>query len=463
MLDQKKMKGFTLVELLVVIAIIGMLIALLLPAVQAAREAARRAQCSNQVKQLSLAMHTFHDAQNRIPAGRNDPIWMKYEQTPGDPTTVHDEVQRYSFFTVLLPFIEQSALYDSLHGWLTYATSQTNGFADQTGNTRFYARPGDGSNPRANVSDVRLANNTVIRNPFGLPLPSLLCPSDRYGSTYDPTILAPNATSGASRRAARTNYLGCRGDVMVNDRSVGPGSEQTQLELGTPEWDGRTRGVLSNGQHFRYKSGTAINDRKSHILDFGNITDGLSNALFLSETGTPGPGSESDIRRCATEWQNMNITHTADPATATSNLRPTPDACWRRATGKTYNANTGNAGRGFPDKGTAWGLGMGGSTYFTATITPNGPTCSDRGYSWGYTTASSMHTGGVNAGIADGSVRFITETIDGGRRDLFHGQSAPNTWQNGANTRAPVMNSGPSMYGVWGALGSINGDESVSL
>jgi prepilin-type N-terminal cleavage/methylation domain-containing protein len=93
-------RGFTLVELLVVIAIIGVLIALLLPAVQAAREAARRMQCSNNLKQIGLGVHNFHDVQNGIPP-------FQVGATFNDPTP-----RSFSFFGLLYPYIEQTALYD---------------------------------------------------------------------------------------------------------------------------------------------------------------------------------------------------------------------------------------------------------------------------------------------------------------------------------------------------------------
>lgn len=94
-------RGFTLVELLVVIAIIGVLIALLLPAVQQAREAARRMQCTNQQKQLALAMHNHHDTYGKLPAGSyNNAAWGR---------------DSYSWYCYILPFIEENAMYEELN------------------------------------------------------------------------------------------------------------------------------------------------------------------------------------------------------------------------------------------------------------------------------------------------------------------------------------------------------------
>lgn len=99
--------GFTLVELLVVIAIIGILIALLLPAVQAAREAARRSQCTNNGKQIGLAMHNYHDTHKMFPPGVvNCGAWAK--------TNYYGGVKNTSGFVLLLPYIEQQSLYDKL-------------------------------------------------------------------------------------------------------------------------------------------------------------------------------------------------------------------------------------------------------------------------------------------------------------------------------------------------------------
>ena len=129
--------GFTLIELLVVIAIIGVLIALLLPAVQAAREAARRGQCTNNLKQIGLAMHNYHTSIGALPWGHGYFGWNDW-----------------SSFAMLLPYMELNNLYNRIN------------FA----NTGLASYPGDGSVPTAGYAP----NTTVFLAKIG----TLLCPSD---------------------------------------------------------------------------------------------------------------------------------------------------------------------------------------------------------------------------------------------------------------------------------------------
>ncbi|MDD3468931.1 MAG: DUF1559 domain-containing protein [Thermoguttaceae bacterium] len=161
-------RGFTLVELLVVIAIIGILIALLLPAVQAAREAARRAQCTNQLRQLGIALQNFHDSNDRLPGHG----WQK--EFNGKART---HWMRISGFVMLCPYFEEKARYDlikNLEETTDINISSTTWDAD-----------GDG---------------TAEASPYAKNVNALLCPSDGTSRL---------ASEGSA--IARTNYRFNRG------------------------------------------------------------------------------------------------------------------------------------------------------------------------------------------------------------------------------------------------------------
>lgn len=163
-MNRRLKDGFTLVELLVVIAIIGVLVALLLPAVQSAREAARRMQCTNNMKQIALAMHNYHDANNAMPAG--------YIYRGGNGKC------NYGWAVAILPYIEAGNFYTQL----------------DPGKIPLYDRYKSG----ASATDKQL-----LQTPF----PFYRCPSDQTKK------LAESCTFGSADHfdVAVSNYVGCAG------------------------------------------------------------------------------------------------------------------------------------------------------------------------------------------------------------------------------------------------------------
>jgi len=190
----KRLYGFTLVELLVVIAIIGVLVGLLLPAVQAAREAARRMQCSNNMKQLSLALHNYHDSNRKFPAASWS-LRSCAELTSGGVFYKADPfAKNASGWVSVLPYLEQG----NISNQYNYAEAASDAIA--------------GSNQPSSPIVGNTATN-VNGGIVSTPLPVFLCPSDPneimqvaneaqseyYGIAY-------NSNRATTRRGAKTNY-----------------------------------------------------------------------------------------------------------------------------------------------------------------------------------------------------------------------------------------------------------------
>ena len=283
-LPRRRRKGFTLIELLVVIAIIAILIGLLLPAVQKVREAAARVKCQNNLKQLSLAMHSFHDANNAFPEGIHRSQGNISPFTNYDLTGKENPILRFNWTIAVMPYIEQGNV-EKLWNY-----------------TNFNANRGVTGDPLT----------TSWRK-----IPTYICPSNPYGN--DGVDTTSDATSSPPRHWGLTSY-------------------------------GANAGRRNYRRAAQTNDGPFIHNTRRN---FGSITDGTSNTIFFAE-----------------RYQMCNGEPTG----------------W------------GYAG----DSVRAPGYGMFGPVFFQ--VTPAQKECEPG-------TPQSPHPGGIQAGIGDGSVRFVNARI----------------------------------------------------
>ena len=323
----KRRSGFTLVELLVVIAIIGILIALLLPAVQAAREAARRSQCSNNLKQIGLALHNYHDAFKAFP-----PMRVR-TQNSGASTWLTSNIGWAARITA---HMEQGPIYDSIDwtiypGWGGVNGAAPDGARRQT--IGAYRCPSDGGDGQVSWTDI---NGTRVTGGS---------PSNSYG---------------------QTNYVASIGDDFRIRVSANTG-----------------RGLFFES---RERVGSSV--KNTSKVSIASIRDGTTNTLAVAE--------------CIIGFPYVR-TNSSEPA---RNLWETDNGC--NLTPVRTNTNS------TATRGNSWFRGYEPCELaFTTLMTPNSRFM-DCGANSDRTAfaARSLHPGGAQAVIADGSVRFFSETID---------------------------------------------------
>ncbi len=316
----KQRPGFTLIELLVVIAIIAVLIALLLPAVQSAREAARRMQCTNNLKQLGLAMHNYHDSAGSFPIGR---MGENYTY----PKTITPNPNRRTWAFSILPYIEQGSVFQAINFSVSY-----------------YEAP----------------NTTVLRTQVA----TFHCPTDPNTNVME---LGSPTAGVTSKERYKGNYMVNWGNTHFNQADTANGT-------GGVHWNYPNPFVGPLGDTVAF-GGAPFSGNVSRNISY--ITDGTSNTLMMAEVIVGVDQSNNTTEDLRGDFYN-------------------DDQC-----GAVFMAYTAPNST-FPDR-----LG-----YCTYPLGVNPPCIAVNTKTATFVAARSLHPGGVNALLCDGSVRFFKSSIN---------------------------------------------------
>jgi prepilin-type N-terminal cleavage/methylation domain-containing protein/prepilin-type processing-associated H-X9-DG protein len=341
-------RGFTLIELLVVIAIIAVLIALLLPAVQAAREAARRSQCTNNLKQLALGIANYVDVNGATPLHE-----FRYGGDGGGPGTSGC----LSWYCGLLPFVEQSTMYNALNS--SYSTEW------------------------ADVSSKAGPSFTVYYSTIS----TFLCPSDGIRNNNVPGV-------GNFSYVANTGHP--RNLLLTGDSSFGSGSYPPSTGI-------MSMAKMYTGINFC----SAVSDPTANsTVNLASITDGTSNTAAVSESlVNDGQGNSPDPRR------NLNYTTSY---TDSANALVMTVIQGAQAPGALQNWQPWSL-----YKGLTWGYTDSWERHvYSHVFPPNAPAVSTYNTNTfrcsegdSYMNPTGNHPGGVNVAYMDGSVHFIKNTV----------------------------------------------------